>query len=231
MHRPHAPHAAYVGDANSALPHPWPNRLVAALLKFSLGADCPELGSAHLTPCAAPAYFHPNGFAKLPLARQSRSGNRLVLHVWNAGCADADIHDHRWNFSSRIVSGLLCNVTYDLTLKKLYAEAPLVVCRYESTRGGLLYQLQPVAAVDAISRLDKRALGPGETYGQSASVFHAASAAIETMTLMTRGPQVSRSARMALFARDARLLNANCSIREMSDWDRRRLLERALNGL
>jgi hypothetical protein len=63
------------------------------------------LCSPGLPALAAASYEHPNGFAKLVLA--GGAGRfKLRLHVWPAaGGRPSDLHDHRWDFGSRVLLG------------------------------------------------------------------------------------------------------------------------------
>ncbi|MFW1644925.1 hypothetical protein [Acinetobacter guillouiae] len=58
-----------------------------------------------LTEISARSYRHGNGFLKVVLLDR---GFKLRLHIWFAGQAcEENIHDHRWSFSSLILTGAL----------------------------------------------------------------------------------------------------------------------------
>ncbi len=57
------------------------------------------------------AYVHPNGFAKIRLARNSPFWT-LRLHVWEHPEQEVEIHSHRWHFASRLLTGSLITKNY-----------------------------------------------------------------------------------------------------------------------
>ncbi|MDQ9021828.1 hypothetical protein ACFODO_23425 [Acinetobacter sichuanensis] len=60
---------------------------------------------ATLQAVSARSYQHGNGFLKVVLLDR---GYKLRLHIWFAGQAcEENIHDHRWSFSSLILTGAL----------------------------------------------------------------------------------------------------------------------------
>jgi hypothetical protein len=65
--------------------------------------------AARLTLVASNSYRHRNGFDKIVLAAPGGSPLKLVLHVWpDGGLTTSDnIHDHRWDFSSVVIRGML----------------------------------------------------------------------------------------------------------------------------
>ena len=93
----------------------WPSsRLVEQMLR-ELQQD-PE----RLAVVVQKSYMHDNGFSKIVLG-ESPHGGRLRLHVWQQGAdAEENIHDHRWSFTSRILTGCLHNELWDTCI----AQAP-----------------------------------------------------------------------------------------------------------
>ena len=58
-----------------------------------------------LAEISARSYQHGNGFLKVVLLDR---GYKLRLHIWFAGqSCEENIHDHRWSFSSLVLSGAL----------------------------------------------------------------------------------------------------------------------------
>ena len=58
-----------------------------------------------LAEISARSYQHGNGFLKVVLLDR---GDKLRLHIWFAGqSCEENIHDHRWSFSSLVLSGAL----------------------------------------------------------------------------------------------------------------------------
>jgi hypothetical protein len=75
-------------------------------------------GDAATSPISLPvAYRHPNGFIKLRLASLTDFGWALRLHIWAKGSSDYDIHSHRWDFASRVLSGTITEDTYRLVAR------------------------------------------------------------------------------------------------------------------
>jgi hypothetical protein len=61
-----------------------------------------------LSAIAAKSYVHSNGFDKFVLLVSSEPEFRLRFHVWwpnSKGTSDTDIHNHKWDFRSRIIEG------------------------------------------------------------------------------------------------------------------------------
>ncbi len=66
---------------------------------------------------ATASYEHPNGFDKLVLAALP-SGHKVVLHAWPAAPAgraraDANVHNHRWHFATRVLLGSYSFTEYE----------------------------------------------------------------------------------------------------------------------
>src|SRR5690348_16988125 len=83
-------------------------RALRSLSDAALADLCLRLtdDETELDEVAARSYSHPNGFAKIVLARTSRYGCELRLHIWQgSGRADPHVHDHPWDFAARILRG------------------------------------------------------------------------------------------------------------------------------
>lgn len=67
----------------------------------------------HLAEIAAQSFAHPNGFDSIPLENK-HPHYRVRLHVWwpEAALVTEDVHNHAWDFASRILSGELTFQTY-----------------------------------------------------------------------------------------------------------------------
>jgi len=62
---------------------------------------------------AQQSYRHQNGFFKLPL--MTKKGEKFRLHVYRIGAkADENIHNHRWDFESKVLCGSLPMHLYDI---------------------------------------------------------------------------------------------------------------------
>lgn len=58
------------------------------------------------------SYKHPNGFVKIIL-KKNNDGSYFRLHYWlNELALDQNYHDHGWNFTSKIINGVLKNINY-----------------------------------------------------------------------------------------------------------------------
>ena len=62
---------------------------------------------------AQESYCHQNGFYKLPL--MTKNGEKFRLHVYRVGAkADENIHNHRWDFESKVLCGSLPMHLYEV---------------------------------------------------------------------------------------------------------------------
>jgi hypothetical protein len=51
------------------------------------------------------AYIHPNGFTKIRLAAPPGRNWAIRIHRWDLPFDQGDVHNHRWDFVSRVISG------------------------------------------------------------------------------------------------------------------------------
>ncbi|WP_125530429.1 hypothetical protein [Streptomyces sp. WAC 06725] len=141
------------------------------------------------------AIIHPNGFVKLPLAQTGDGATRFFLHVWHADSMDADVHDHRWAFSSLVLRGEVSHTLTDVTVTSGGAgrkrgdegvERAFPVARYRLVGGRHCFDMSrgETAIVD---RRHTHVLSAGRNYGMEAFVFHRAHALAGAMTLVARG--------------------------------------------
>ena len=62
---------------------------------------------------AQQSYRHQNGFHKIPLV--NKNGEKFRLHVYRVGApADKNIHNHRWDFESKVLCGSLPMHLYEV---------------------------------------------------------------------------------------------------------------------
>ncbi|MFT2020191.1 hypothetical protein ACMA1D_30805 [Streptomyces sp. 796.1] len=160
-------------------------------------------------PAAGAGIAHPNGFLKLPLARYPADGRRLFLHVWQDGGADAQIHDHRWDFAATVLAGAVRNTVVEVGpgpgLGPDAGPGPSPdldpdpdpdayhLVRYRPESGGFRFTAD--GAGDRGGRVRvvaarTRVVGVGEAYAQSACVLHRVAAEPGTLTLVARGEPV-----------------------------------------
>lgn len=148
-----------------------------------------------LPPSEPQAIVHPNGFVKLPLARADDGRFRLFLHVWREESSDADIHDHRWPFSSVVLRGELSHTVMDVTVAsdstdieegKEHPAGSFLVARYHSD--GDSYRFDTSRRERAVVA-DRRtyAVPAAARYDMDAFVFHRAHALAGAMTIVARG--------------------------------------------
>jgi len=90
-------------DADDALSQWLSARFSAAQLLALLTAILNDKNT--LAEISARSYQHGNGFLKVVLLDR---GYKLRLHIWFAGqSCEENIHDHRWGFSSLVLTGAL----------------------------------------------------------------------------------------------------------------------------
>ncbi|MFF3150139.1 hypothetical protein ACFVRU_52675 [Streptomyces sp. NPDC057927] len=79
-------------------------------LREHLLASVKERASLTDTLC----YRHPNGFIKMKLLTPGADAWSLRVHVWDRPVPSSDVHNHRWDFASCVVSGRLIETQFDL---------------------------------------------------------------------------------------------------------------------
>lgn len=179
------------------------------------------------------AVAHPNGFVKLPLALLVRDNLRLFLHVWLDETSETDIHDHRWDFSSVVLSGTLSNTRVEIApaaANESAAEAGqdrLVVAEYRSSAQGFRLGIRQGSGV-VVTDLRTSRLETGTHYHQPASALHTAGAMPGTMTFVARDAPMRPFSRVL---RRGKISEVPTPWREVSGRLRRRLLYDALDRL
>jgi hypothetical protein len=151
--------------------------------------------SGLLAPSEPQAIVHPNGFIKLPLARTDDGRFRLFLHVWREESSDANIHDHRWSFTSFVLRGELSHTVMDVTVTSGSAEIEeekehladsFLVARYYSDGNSHLFD---TSRHERALVTDRRTyvVPAAVRYDMEAFVFHRAHALAGAMTIVARG--------------------------------------------
>lgn len=197
-------------DGATASPLPWSLDLAVPLLESFLKGTAERL---FVYQSRGVAYEHPNGFKKIPLGIHRPTRSRLFLHIWDDHYADSDIHNHRWNFSSLVLSGQLLNTVYSIEPapvpiepeRQSAARALLEECVYEPSGDGTRYRLAPVGRLVCVRQQSKRVVDAGQRYEQRAPEFHRATSTRNTVTLMSRGSHLQASATMLLRQDDFRI--------------------------
>lgn len=113
------------------------------------------------------SYYHHNGFRKLVLLQNAAF--KLRLHLWEARneAHHENIHDHRWNFASRLLVGCFQTV--------IWAEDPTgpetrLDCTYTPARDGK-YVVRENGRVK-LRQLATHTLRAGDLYYMPASTLH-----------------------------------------------------------
>jgi hypothetical protein len=151
--------------------------------------DLLDSGAATTSNSLPVAYRHPNGFIKLRLASLAEFGWALRLHIWAEGSSDYDIHSHRWDFASRVLSGSLTEDIYRLIANDgNYA-------RYEcspSVEGCYTLNFQGECDVELVSQTEYR---QGASYERDSETLHLAytSPTSGAVTLFIQGAERRRS--------------------------------------
>ncbi|UNO42196.1 hypothetical protein [Streptomyces sp. MST-110588] len=229
--------AGAAGPAEASVP---PGRPVVCeeLLGTAVLAALEQRFAEGLVPPREPqAVIHPNGFVKLPLAQTDDGAIRLFLHVWRADSIDADVHDHRWPFSSLVLRGEVSHTLTEVTVisgsagsrsGEKDAKEVFPVVRYRLAGGEHCFDFSHGESA-VVDRRRTHVLSAGRRYGMEAFVFHRAHSLAGAMTLVARGVPQQPYSRV--------LLNDETPVPAMKPWrrldqdERRRHLRDALEVL
>jgi hypothetical protein len=136
-----------------------------------------------LSAVVARSYVHANGFDKIPLITSSHPEYKLVLHIWQGrekqqDVPIEDIHNHRWDFTSLILTGGLIWEQYEHSSSDslLYAEY-----QYASPGNGFEYSLRPIGQT-SLECSFRAWLPAGTAYALSHRVLHRVRPAPSCMT-------------------------------------------------
>lgn len=127
--------------------------------------------ASSLAAMANRSYRHRNGFDKIVLAAPEESRLKLVLHVWpNGGPETSDnIHNHRWDFSSIVVSGALRLIFYDQDrVGESYS-----VMKYQPLPGVGKFELN-LSGSTTVSARSSVTMAAGSTYSWTCDRLHRA---------------------------------------------------------
>lgn len=140
-------------------------------------------------------YLHILGFEKLILA-QSSDESCVRLHIWSndePALSTDDVHNHMWNFSSKIIYGKLAVTTYETSKS---TEDSAYSYEYNSSllqNGNHHLTFTGRSYVRVISNATMLA---GQTYGLQSNEFHTTCNLEDTVTLVLQGPRVSNETRV-----------------------------------
>jgi hypothetical protein len=112
-------------------------------------------------------YRHPNGFSKIPVPFIPSKTARLRLHVFHEPVEFSDIHNHRWDFVSRVLVGNLVSETYEIDLHGSGQKS----LTHEQNSDKHSYSLTNGAEVSS-KRTTRAVLSSGTAYFMDRSVFH-----------------------------------------------------------
>ncbi|MEQ1763856.1 MAG: hypothetical protein ABL984_12020 [Pyrinomonadaceae bacterium] len=145
---------------------------------------------------ASRSYHHYNGFDKIVLSADERNGEELRLHLWRlegaAECEIGNVHDHRWDFCSVIVSGSYSYETFEASS----AGDKMLEYVHRSRQGSDNYAPRLVNR-SRLLRVSAGLIATGESYFLPNNVLHRVKPEAEvTMSLVAQGPQISPTARI-----------------------------------
>lgn len=116
------------------------------------------------------SYRHPNGFTKIVIADSAAPEFKIRAHLWDVGSKvgdESDIHNHRWNYASRILSG-----SFDHTVFCTDCGGDDVFrMRYEPRRGKQTFRMRMVGSEQLAPQIVQR-LHANETYSLGWQVPH-----------------------------------------------------------
>ncbi len=138
-------------------------------------------------------HVHPNSFVKIPLVEASNV-SKLVIHRWiDDPKSDPDIHNHRWNFLSTVLTGCLVASNFGATIDD---DGQYLEYRYQSTSALGEYRLEPVARAH-LAASKQVTIAEDSWYAQDHRVIHGAgTGAPGTVTLIIQGSSSSPTCRV-----------------------------------
>jgi hypothetical protein len=129
-------------------------------------------------------YQHPNGFLKIRLLSITGSWS-LRAHVWESFDGDKDVHNHRWDFASRILIGGLRERLYHVSE---FGAGDRRLCDCSKAEDGKTYTYHDRGRCTIVCHSETE-YRQGETYMLRYSVLHDASPSDNgpLMTLFLQG--------------------------------------------
>lgn len=127
---------------------------------------------------------HTNGFVKIVIARFSDE-SVLRAHLWNVN-AGANVHNHRWDFESRVFAGSIGEITYSYASSssraKLYSD-------YSADDD----RIRPNKKLQRLSETEHSTHFAGDRYSREASQIHKTEALQNgTVTLVATGRPIRK---------------------------------------
>jgi hypothetical protein len=116
------------------------------------------------------SYLHPNGFVKLVLHQLGDA--KLRLHFWSGHQeAEENIHNHRWVFASKVMTGLLRSELYTSPCQKSDKTLDLMTRLYHKEIGNL-EATETECGVYPIELIDVDVKPSGHIYTMNPYVLH-----------------------------------------------------------
>ncbi|UWE10019.1 hypothetical protein [Actinacidiphila bryophytorum] len=112
-------------------------------------------------------YRHPNGFYKMKVLSPGTHAWALRIHLWDAPVPPSDVHDHRWNFASFVVSGQLQESQFSIVRGTGSDQA------FTLTRSMDGYHYMPDGMCQ-LAEVGRRTHTPGQAYTLDHRVLHRA---------------------------------------------------------
>jgi hypothetical protein len=133
------------------------------------------------------AYLHPNGFLKIRVLTAESGQWSLRLHIWEPGLTDSDIHTHRWDFASRIITGEVQESLYEPIL----GEGPHQAYSCSRSQPGSMYVFEPLEKCD-LDEISQELHSAGKSYTRNHVSFHGVTPTSErlTVTAVLQGPPI-----------------------------------------
>lgn len=165
------------------------------------------------------SYYHPAGFIKL-IIYKGANNEQLRLHFWGKGGEKAikqnfndgwePIHNHRWNFSSKIIrGGLDCKEYFDadsrmrfdskdeakIELSDLNSSYKLYdVCIIPTRQEGCGYKIIKTGKFALIGNYSRKYIHAGNTYYLDHRIPHQVKPEVNTSTLLLIDPPIKQFA-------------------------------------
>jgi hypothetical protein len=137
------------------------------IISFALTGD----GKDFFNELAHRAYHHHNGFVKITLPGSGLGGKNLRIHIWDTGedsIVNSDAHDHRWNFSSRVLAGRIGHITY---LPHVSQSGDLYHYMHKSSQREGVYKLDLIGR-GALEKQTENGIPNGATYSLDSEIVH-----------------------------------------------------------
>lgn len=142
------------------------------------------------------SFVHPHGAKKIVLLGENNDLPQLRIHVWEASPHsknEESIHDHKWDFISKIISGAVKNTTYSIDSRRNGSHRKYVLTTNDNNRGVSQKGRCSVYEVDDVVMV------PGNRYCMLTNVLHQIRpVATYSATLFLRSRYLSSSTSVVL---------------------------------